>query len=76
LDERGQVINKPEIISRGFVYLEEAGDIMEGAVEVVNRTISASGRNRDKLHKKLEGALSRFLYAETGRRPMVYVIVK
>ncbi|HUS93766.1 MAG TPA: ribonuclease J [Patescibacteria group bacterium] len=76
LNEHGQVIGKPEIISRGFVYLEEAGDMMEGALEVVNRTISASGRNRDKLNKKLESALSRFLYAETGRRPMVYVIVK
>ncbi len=76
LNEQGQVIGKPEILSRGFVYLEEAGDMMEGALEVINRTISASGRNRDKLNKKLESALSRFLYAETGRRPMVYVIVK
>jgi len=76
LDERGQVIDKPEIISRGFVYLEEAEDILEGAAEIVTRTISASGRNQEKLHKKLEGALSRYLYAETGRRPMVYVIVK
>ena len=76
LDERDQVIGNPEIISRGFVYLEEAGDILEGAEEVIIRTISASGRNRDKLNKKIESALSRFLYAETGRRPMVYTIVK
>ena len=76
LDQSGQIIDKPEIISRGFVYLGEAGDIMEGAEEVITRTISASGRNRAKLYKKLESALSRFLYAETGRRPMVYVIVK
>lgn len=76
LDERGQVIDRPEIISRGFVYLEEAGDILEGAEDVITRTIKASGRNRDKLYKKIEGALSRYLYAETGRRPMVYVIVK
>jgi ribonuclease J len=76
LDERGMVIDRPEIISRGFVYLEEAGEILAGAEEVISRTISASGRNREKLNKKIESALSRFLYAETGRRPMVYVIVK
>jgi ribonuclease J len=76
LDERGQVIDRPEIISRGFVYLEEASDVLDGAEDVITRTIKASGRNRDKLNKKIESALSRYLYAETGRRPMVYVIVK
>ncbi len=76
LNASGQMEGKPEIISRGFVYLEEAGDILEGAENTIAQTISASGRNRDQICKKIETALSRYLYAETGRRPMVYVIVK
>ena len=75
LGDDGKLVEKPRIISRGFVYLEEAGDIFEGAENTIAKTISASGRNRDQLGKRIENALSRYLYTETGRRPMVYVIV-
>ena len=76
IDDQGKVTEQPKIISRGFVYLDEAGDIMKGAEEVIVQTVSASGRNRDRIYKRIEGALSKYLYAETGRRPMVYTIVK
>jgi ribonuclease J len=76
IDDEGTVTGRPEIISRGFVYLDEAGDIMKGAEEVIVQTVRASGRNRDHIYKRIEGALSKYLYAETGRRPMVYTIVK
>jgi len=76
LETDGQLVEQPEIISRGFVYLEEADEIMDGARETIAQTISASGRNRDKLDKRIENALARYLYTETGRRPMVYAIVK
>jgi ribonuclease J len=75
LEDDGKLVEKPRIISRGFVYLEEAGDIFEGAENTIAKTISASGRNRDQLSRRIENALSRYLYTETGRRPMVYVIV-
>ena len=75
LGDDGKLVEKPRIISRGFVYLEEAGDIFEGAENTIAKTISASGRNRDQLGRRIENALSRYLYTETGRRPMVYVIV-
>ncbi len=76
IDDEGTVTGRPKIISRGFVYLDEAGDIMKGAEEVIVQTVRASGRNRDHIYKRIEGALSKYLYAETGRRPMVYTIVK
>jgi ribonuclease J len=76
IDDQGKVTERPKIISRGFVYLDEAGDIMKGAEDVIVQTVSASGRNRDRIYKRIEGALSKYLYAETGRRPMVYAIVK
>ena len=76
LDDDGQMAEGPELISRGFVYLEEAGDLLEGAEETIDQAIRASGRNREQLCKKVEQALSRYLYAETGRRPMVYAIIR
>lgn len=76
LGNDGRLVERPEIISRGFVYLEEAEEILEGAKDNITHTIKASGRNRDQLCKRIENSLSRYLYAETGRRPMIYAIVK
>jgi ribonuclease J len=76
LGEDGQMDGRPELVSRGFVYLEEAGDLLDGAEETIDQTIRASGRNRDQLCKRVEEARSRYLYAETGRRPMVQVIIR
>jgi ribonuclease J len=76
LGNDGQLIERPEIISRGFVYLDEAEEILEGAKDIIAQTIKASGRNRDQLCKRIESSLSRYLYGETGRRPMIYAIVK
>jgi ribonuclease J len=76
LDDDGQMAGSPELVSRGFVYLEEAGDLLDGAEETIDQTIRSSGRNRDQLCKRVEQALSRYLYSETGRRPMVHVIIR
>jgi ribonuclease J len=76
LNGDGEMANSPELISRGFVYLEEAGDLLDGAEETIDQTIRASGRNRDQLDKRVEQALSRYLYSETGRHPMVHVIIQ
>jgi ribonuclease J len=76
LDDDGQMAGSPELVSRGFVYLEEASDLLDGAEETIDETIRASGRNRDQLCKRVEQALARYLYSETGRRPMVHVIIR
>jgi len=76
LSGSGEMAESPELVSRGFVYLEEAGDLLDGAEETIDQTIRASGRNRDQLNKRVEQALSRYLYAETGRRPMIHVVIR
>lgn len=76
VNQRGQIIGRPEIISRGFVYLEESNALLEGAEEVVAQVVHTSDGDRAQVSKKLESALSRYLYAETGRRPMIYAVIK
>jgi ribonuclease J len=71
----GQVIGEPEIISRGFVYLRDADELMRqvrGTVyEVLGNGRNLNGRRREKL----EDSISRVLYNETKRRPMVFSII-
>jgi ribonuclease J len=76
LDEDGNMRGKPDLISRGFVYLDESGDLLLGARETISELVNAQGTNRAQLSRQIENALSRYLYAETGRRPMVHAVVK
>jgi ribonuclease J len=76
VNQRGQIVGRPEILSRGFVYLEESSALLEGAEEVIAQVVHTSSGDKAEIGKKLEGALSKYLYAETGRRPMTYAIIK
>ncbi len=76
VDNYGRIASPPELISRGFIFLKDADWLVEAAQEVVTRVV-----NRDDLAGagEIRGAvvseLSKFLYAETRRRPMVFAVV-
>lgn len=78
LDEKGKIRKRPRIITRGFANLEkeQAEGLLEGAEEVVTRTLSIYQAGSDVLEARIEEALSRYLYTETGRRPLIYVVVQ
>ncbi|RMG94703.1 MAG: ribonuclease J [Chloroflexi bacterium] len=76
LSKKGNLSGTPEFVSRGFVDMKRADELLEGAKETIANVISMHGRNPDKLEKKLEDALSRYLYGETGKRPFVKVVLK
>ncbi|MCB8921493.1 MAG: ribonuclease J [Ardenticatenaceae bacterium] len=75
--DAGKIVGQPEIISRGFVNPKESDELLKGAAEAILRAADVySKMKRDKLNEAIEDALSRYLYAETGRRPLVHVVVK
>lgn len=74
VNNRGQVIGKPEIISRGLLDPKEMGDLITGAEDTIARVVSSDSGNKT-LTKRLEDAISRYLYAETGKRPLVHAAV-
>ncbi len=78
--DSGEVIGDPEIISRGFVYLREADMLLQQVRETVNRVMEGSlnGRNgsrRRDTRETLQESISKMLYNETKRRPMVFTVV-
>jgi ribonuclease J len=77
LNGDGSMIGEPEILSRGFIDFKDGSDVIEGSKETIDRVIRSHKDNGGgKLSKKIEDALSRYLYTETGRRPLVQVIIK
>jgi len=71
----GKMIGNPDIISRGFIYLRESDELLDQVkgtiVDVIESNISSNGKRREKLQE----SISRMLYNETKRRPMVFSIV-
>jgi ribonuclease J len=74
IDQRsGRLLGEPEIISRGFVYLRDADHLVGQVKSTVNEVLSTN-RN-GKVREKLQDSISRTLFNETKRRPMVYSII-
>ena len=76
--QTGAVIGRPEIITRGFVPGNERDPISE---EAANRVVAAIENPGDHISEigllktQIKDAVSRFLYEQTKRRPMVFPVV-
>ena len=75
----GQVVSGPDIVSRGFVYVRESESLMETArtlaYEAIDSCTSQGIREWGVIKTKVRDALSKFLYEETRRRPMILPII-
>ncbi len=76
--EDGTLVSGPDIVSRGFVYVKENEDIMEGARATVRRILDAklySGISTGALKDVIREALSRYIYDTIKRNPMILTII-
>src|SRR5574341_2273391 len=72
VNKTGQMVGKPEIISRGFVFVRESEGLFEAAqAEIANAAAKANGN----LGEKVQQRLADFFYTETKRRPMIFTLV-
>jgi ribonuclease J len=77
--ESGQVLAGPDIVSRGFVYVRDAGDLMDDAQAVLNGTIDhlmdKGVTDWGKIKQEIKDDLGGFVWKETKRRPMIIPII-
>ncbi len=77
--ESGRVVTGPDIVSRGFIYVKEAEDIMEELRAVASEVITtyANGKRTDwaTLKNMLKSRMSDFLYQKIKRTPMILPII-
>jgi ribonuclease J len=70
--QAGKAVGQPRIITRGFVFAPDAGDLLSSAQDVVRSAVaSKNGHTPEKLEAKVEQALSSFFYRQTKRKPVV-----
>ncbi len=74
-----QVLAGPDIVSRGFVYVKGAEDLMESARDILNDTMdkcmSQNITDWNKIKARIKDALGDFVWKETKRRPMIMPII-
>jgi len=70
----GEIVFGPEIITHGFVYSETSDDLIAGAKAAITETLKDGGRGA-VLSIKLKDVLSKYLFKQTHRRPMVIPVV-
>src|SRR5262249_30326575 len=75
----GRSETPPEIVSRGFVSLEEGSELMTQARQVVVKTLESSTPEERTdwgvMQEKIRSDLRRFLTKQTSRRPLVMPVI-
>ena len=75
----GEVLAGPEIISRGFIYVRESEDMMDGAHEAacdaLEQCYIKNIRDMNTVKTRMRDAVSRYLYEQTRRSPMILPII-
>lgn len=77
--DTGEVIAEPEIITRGFVYVKEAEDLMLELRRVVNESLESCEHHRIRewsaIKARIKSNLSGYLYKSTRRSPMILPVI-
>lgn len=77
--EDGKVLAGPDIISRGFVYVRESEDLMDGAKNLIKDVLNECEEKNIKewayLKNNIKENLKEYLYVKTKRNPMILPII-
>ncbi len=79
--EDGKMVSRPDVISRGFVYVREAERLIDGVKNVAAESMEnclSSGRAVDwaTLKSSLKNSVARYIYEQTKRNPMILPIIE
>ena len=71
--QTGQLVSRPEVVSRGFVDIEESADLLEQTRDKAAQAMDGADHlnERGTSHGKVREVVAKFLHDQTRRRPMV-----
>ena len=74
-----ELLAGPDVISRGFVYVKESEELLDGATVAACRAIDSCYHNNirewNSIKIKVRDSVSKYLYEKTRRSPMVLPII-
>ena len=70
----------PEITTRGFIYVKDSAEIIKGMKDicagVIERNITPTYVDYNKIKNEIREELSKYLYEETECKPMIIAVVQ
>ena len=71
--QTGRLAGRPEVVSRGFVDMDEHEDLIERTRQHVATSLERTDHKLvwEAVHTEVKESVAKFLYDETRRRPMV-----
>jgi len=74
------ILTRPDVVSRGFVYMRESGELMEEvkelAANILSQALSRRGQaDRNQIKNRIRDELARFIYSKTKRRPVILPVL-
>ena len=77
--EDGTILSGPDIITRGFIYVKESGDLMEDlkdiATDAVEECLNQRITDWATIKANIKSTLSNYLYKHTKRNPMILPVI-
>ena len=74
-----EVLAGPDILSRGFIYMRESGELINDAQQVMTKSLNKSLANDKVTEQSLKNtiieSLKPFLYERTERHPMILPVI-
>lgn len=78
-DASSELVSGPDIISKGFVYMKESGELIDGLKDVVRKTIDTYREDNNNDWKRLKSmvvtAAEDYLWKNIKREPLVIPVI-
>ncbi|MEK9186069.1 MAG: ribonuclease J, partial [Patescibacteria group bacterium] len=75
----GKILKNPDIISRGFIYLKENKEMLDGIRQKIKGIIYRIPNRRevdlDYVKTLMRDQIGQFIYTKTQRRPMILPVI-
>ena len=80
MDAENRVVSGPEIVTRGFVYVKEADELLEDIHMLIDDIVvdyyeSGAGSERSRLKNSIRDAVGEYIWKRIKRRPMVLPVI-
>ena len=77
--QNGELLAGPDVISRGFVFEDQAGEFLEQARAEIRDSLATLAQDEitdwAAVRRTVRKSLGRFVFKETGRRPIILPVV-
>ena len=79
VDDYGEIVSGPDIVSRGFVYVKESEELMarvkEIAAQSIERAMTKKVRDWAAIKGVIRDDVAKFIFKETKRKPMILPVI-